>query len=75
MPSNKVVYYMSAEKSRHEADRWLQTALEDLDAARTLYEKAFYSHACFLAQQTAEKAVKALWYAIGDTPWGQSVQQ
>ncbi|MCF8079438.1 MAG: HEPN domain-containing protein [Desulfobacterales bacterium] len=66
---------MSVEKDRHEAGRWLQTAREDLDAAHALLEKGFYSHACFLAQQAAEKAVKALWYSIGEDPWGHSVQK
>jgi len=28
-----------------------------------------------LAQQAAEKAVKAVWYAVDEEPWGHSVQK
>jgi HEPN domain-containing protein len=66
---------MSQEKERHEAERWIETAEEDLDAARKLIETQKYSHACFLAQQCGEKALKALWYAIGEDPWGHSIQK
>ena len=30
---------------------------------------------CFLAQQGAEKAMKALWYRMDEEPWGHSVQR
>ncbi len=53
---------MSAEKNRIEAERWLRTALDDRDAARIMRENGKYAHACFLCQQTAEKALKALFY-------------
>ena len=56
---------MSLEKDHHEALRWLKTAEEDLGAARGLLTIKKYSHACFIAQQCAEKAMKALWYALG----------
>lgn len=57
------------------AERWLQTAEEDLRAAQALLEAGFYAHACFTAQQCGEKAVKALWYLIGEDPWGHSIQK
>lgn len=47
---------MSVDKQTHEAGRWLETAEEDLAAARVLLREAKYSHACFLAQQSGEKA-------------------
>jgi HEPN domain-containing protein len=49
---------MSVDKQAHEAQRWLETA-------KVLLREAKYSHACFLAQQSGEKSVKALWYFLG----------
>jgi len=66
---------MSLEKQHQEALRWLKTADEDLGAARGLRSLKKYSHACFLAQQCGEKALKALWYALGHDPWGHSIQK
>jgi HEPN domain-containing protein len=66
---------MSLEKQHQEALRWLKTAEEDLGAARGLRSLKKHSHACFLAQQCGEKALKALWYALGHDPWGHSIQK
>jgi HEPN domain-containing protein len=66
---------MSRSEDLHEARRWLDTAAEDLAAARQLAASGFYAHACFSAQQCAEKAAKAMWYLIGEDPWGHSVQK
>ena len=66
---------MSADKERYEARRWLETAGEDLDAAGSLMESGKYSHSCFFSQQAGEKAVKALWYFLGEDPWGHSIQK
>jgi HEPN domain-containing protein len=66
---------MSASKNRHEAGRWLETAREDLTAAKLMAAHKMYSHACFLAQQGGEKAVKALWFMSGQDPWGHSIQK
>jgi HEPN domain-containing protein len=66
---------MSVDKQAHEARRWLGTAEEDLEAARILLREGKYSHACFLAQQSGEKAVKALWYFLGEDPWGHSIHK
>ena len=66
---------MSQRESRYEAKRWWLTAQEDLEAAKTLHGADKYSHACFLSQQSAEKALKALWLAIDDDPWGHSIQK
>jgi HEPN domain-containing protein len=65
---------MSQSSDRHQAQRWLDTAAEDLRASRTLAEAGFYAHACFSAQQCAEKTAKAMWYLIGADSWGHSVQ-
>ena len=66
---------MSQQKLFHEAQRWLKTAHEDLGAARVLSTGKRFSHACFFAQQSGEKALKALWFLLGEDPWGHSVQK
>ena len=66
---------MSQSESLYEAKRWWLTAQEDLDAAKALHEANKFSHACFLSQQSAEKAMKALWFALDSDPWGHSIQK
>jgi HEPN domain-containing protein len=66
---------MSLSKAQYEANRWLKTAEEDLEAARMLNEAGKFSHACFLAQQSGEKAMKSLWLMIDEDPWGHSIQK
>lgn len=66
---------MSQSESLYEAKRWWLTAQEDLEAARSLHEAKKFSHACFLSQQSAEKAMKALWFALDSDPWGHSIQK
>ncbi|HEU0295826.1 MAG TPA: HEPN domain-containing protein [Anaerolineales bacterium] len=66
---------MSQTESRYEAKRWWLTAQDDLEAAKTMHQAGKFSHACFLSQQSAEKAMKALWFDIDSDPWGHSVQK
>lgn len=66
---------MSQNKSQYEAQRWWLTAKEDLEAAKTLHQAGKYSHACFISQKSAEKAMKALWFAADNDPWGHSIQK
>ena len=66
---------MSVEKSRKEAERWLKTAQGDLDSAAILLENNRYAHACFHAQQSGEKAIKAVWYLLDADPWGHSIKK
>jgi HEPN domain-containing protein/predicted nucleotidyltransferase len=49
-----------------EGRRWLEQAQNDLAAARHVQAGGFYAWACFLAQQVAEKALKAYLYAQGE---------
>lgn len=49
-----------------EGKRWLDQASEDLRWAQDLARRGGYHIACFLAQQVAEKALKAFLYAIGE---------
>ncbi len=66
---------MSISSARHESERWLKTAEQDHAAAVSLKVAGHHAQACFLAQQAAEKAVKALWFAQDTDPWGHSVQK
>ena len=52
--------------AKQEAIRWLEQAEHDLDAAKKNLEiLKFYSDACFLAEQAAQKALKAFLYFKG----------
>jgi HEPN domain-containing protein len=56
--------------------RWLRQAEQDLRWTRHLAEEGAYHLACFLAQQVAEKALKAYLYAQGEEiVLGHSVQR
>lgn len=56
---------MSRPDARAEAERWLAQAENDLAFAAHGVELGFFAQACFLAQQVAEKAAKAVHYARG----------
>lgn len=58
-----------------EARRWLEQARRDLDDARYCLAGARHNLACFVAQQAAEKALKAFLYSRGEDPWGHSVAE
>ena len=63
---------MSKSGAWAEARRWLRFAEEDLQAAQAMLagETAAPRHACWLAQQAAEKALKAVLISHGiDFPW------
>lgn len=60
--------------SAAEAERWWKQANNDLEFARLGLREGFHSQVCFLAQQSAEKAVKAIAYALGErTVLGHSI--
>ncbi|MGH7894452.1 MAG: HEPN domain-containing protein [Candidatus Binatia bacterium] len=59
---------MSASRNLTEAQRWLRQALHDRDAAHLNRDHGFHEHACFVAQQSAEKALKAFLYERGQGP-------
>ena len=48
-----------------EADRWLRQGERDLVSARNSCRSGDFEWACFQAQQSAEKVLKALLYARG----------
>lgn len=51
---------------KSEGKRWLEQAARDLEAAETNSRENLWWIACFLAQQAAEKAVKAFLYWSGE---------
>jgi HEPN domain-containing protein len=57
---------VTEDQNRTEARRWLGQAEDDLEFARVGLEEGFYAQACFLSQQSGEKALKALRYLRGD---------
>ena len=59
-----------------EARRWFLQAQRDLDDSRYSAAGERFNLACFLAQQSAEKALKALLYSAGaEAVWGHSVAE
>jgi HEPN domain-containing protein len=52
---------------------WLDQAEGDLEHAKNDLKSGFYDWACFSAQQSAEKAVKAVFQKMGAEAWGHSV--
>ena len=66
---------MSESKNRHDAERWLLTAEEDLEAAQSLNQTGHFAQACFYSQQAGEKALKSVWFLADSDPWGHSIQR
>jgi len=55
------------------AGDWFRQACRDLDQAEDSRHKERHEWACFAAQQSAEKAVKALHLYCGQEAWGHVV--
>src|SRR5919204_6289531 len=57
-----------------EAQRWLAQARSDLAFAELGLREGYYAQACFMCQQAAEKALRAMHYSAGArTVLGHSV--
>ncbi|RKZ22881.1 DNA-binding protein [bacterium] len=52
---------------------WIEEAKGDPEHAISDMERGFYNWACFSAQQSAEKAVKAVFQKMGAEAWGHSI--
>ncbi len=52
--------------SLEEARRWLRQGQNDLAIVRMSLREGFFSHACFMSQQAAEKGLKALAFLKGE---------
>jgi HEPN domain-containing protein len=57
----------------HRASDWLSQAEHDLGHARNSAASRDFDWACFAAHQAAEKAMKALFMALGGEAWGHSL--
>jgi HEPN domain-containing protein len=53
--------------------RWLRQAEADLQATELLLEGGRFDACAFYAHQVAEKALKAMLYALGERAWGHSL--
>ena len=54
---------------------WFAQARRDLEHARKDVTDAYYEHACFGAQQAAEKAVKGAYQRFHSEGWGHRVSK
>jgi HEPN domain-containing protein len=62
--------------AKEEGARWLAQASADVEAAAHLVTGGHFNVACFLAQQAAEKALKAFLYHRGAVEvWGHSAAE
>ena len=52
---------------------WIAQSERDLEQAKWSAKGGFYEWACFIAQQAAEKAVKAVYQVLHGTSWGHSI--
>lgn len=58
-------------RARYES--WLRQARRDLEYAAKSLEQGYYEWACFAAHQSAEEAVKAVFFKLNAVAWGHSV--
>ena len=52
---------------------WMNQAKRDLRSAKSQLQSEFFEWSCFISQQAAEKAVKAVLQKLGAEAWGHSV--
>ena len=56
-----------------EFERWRHTATRALEGARAQDRAGVHEWACFMCEQAAQLAVKALLHGVGRGPWGHSL--
>ena len=52
---------------------WIKQAKRDLEVAKKLFRDEIFEWACFISQQAAEKAVKAVFQRLNANAWGHSI--
>jgi HEPN domain-containing protein len=52
---------------------WINQAIKDLQTAEDMAKSGSFEWSCFVAQQAAEKAVKAVFQKLNAVAWGHSV--
>lgn len=72
---NTIKRHMETLTLASRAHDWLNQARRDLDHARNDLKSGFFEWGCFSAQQSAEKAVKALYQSLHAEAWGHSVKR
>jgi len=55
------------------SEDWISQARRDLENAEYEMEGGFYEWSCFMSQQSAKKAVKAVFQKLGGEAFGHSV--
>lgn len=66
---------MSNKKLKNQAKRWLITAIDDFETAVILKDNKKYAQSCFYFQQSAEKAIKSLFFLFDYESWGHSIKR
>jgi HEPN domain-containing protein len=56
-----------------EFTRWREEASQALRGARLQHDAGLYNWACFLAEQSAQLALKGLLHGLGRGPWGHDL--
>jgi HEPN domain-containing protein len=56
------------------SDDWMAQAKRDLEGAEWALQGGYYEWACFMCQQAAEKALKAVYTERGAEVWGHSIR-
>ncbi len=64
---------MSAPLDAEEFARWREEAARALESARRESAAGAHNWACFLAEQSAQLAMKALLHGLGRGPWGHDL--
>jgi HEPN domain-containing protein len=59
---------------RADSDDWMAQAKRDLEGAEWAIRGGYYEWACFMCQQAAEKALKAVYVERGADAWGHSIR-
>lgn len=54
---------------------WYKQAERDLASAKAQIDAGFFEWSCFIAQQAAEKAIKAVYQKLGADAWGHAVTE
>lgn len=54
---------------------WLRQARKDIETAIKLKEDSIFEWSCFISQQSAEKAIKAVYQKLNGEAWGHSLHE
>lgn len=54
---------------------WIRQAERDLESAKEQMKTGFFEWACFIAQQSSEKAIKAVYQKLEAEAWGHSLTE